>query len=576
MKNNILIFVLGIGLLLSSCSDEDEVIDLGNPPPPNVLTNEVATEPVVVLKQENADKIFAVLSWTAAEFNGRTVNYSIEMDKAGNNFATARDIVTIKTLKDTITVQEINAALIQYGIKPGETVDVEIRIRSWVDYISAPGISNSMQFKLTSYLLVFPPVFIVGDAQGWNLANAAELTSTTPGLYKGKAKFQTNGKFRLFGLRDWTSQQWGWSYFTGGVIPAEFTNGADGDSNFLFAGLTADYNITVSIPDKKITLELAGPPPPPASLFVVTAQTFNLENAIELESIDSAVYEEIVMLEANTKFRIFAAQQWNAAKWGSNSFEDVDEFLDDSGDDVSNFLFTGTTGYYILTVSLVDKEITLVPTEAPSQVLYLIGDPNSWQLDNTLAMRSLGGNVFEVIADFQTGDIFRFFKELDWNGDQYRWSSFTGGTVDSDLSDGGGGDSNIRFAAASGIYKVTVSLNDKTIAVVPAAAPTLHLIGDDQGWTPANAVSLTWLGGGKYQGTATFTNNAIFRFFANNNKAAWNWTGEQWRYSSFASGTIDTANLGDGGGGDSNFRFIGTTGTHTITVNVNSLTIDID
>jgi len=100
-------------------------------------------------------------------------------------------------------------------------------------------------------------------------------------------------------------------------------------------------------------------------------------------------------------------------------------------------------------------------------------------------------------------------------------------------------------------------------------------MGDDQSWTPANAVSMTWLGGGKYQATATFTNNSIFRFFANNNPASWDWNGQQWRYSSFAGGTIDT-DLGDGGGGDSNFRFIGTTGTHTITVNVNSLTIEIN
>jgi hypothetical protein len=498
------------------------------------------------------------------------------MDKAGNNFATSRDIITVRDLKDTITVEEINSALILYGIQPGQTVDMEIRIRSWINFFSAPGYSNVLQFKLTPYQLVFAPVYIIGDAQGWNLNNAVELTSTTPGIYTGKAKFQTNGKFRFFGLPDWGAEQGGWSYFDGGALPGEFTNGQDGDSNFLFAGLTADYLITVSIPDRRITIELAGPPPPPAALFLVTAQAVDLQDAMELTSVDSAVYQEIVMLEANTKFRIFGAQEWNAAKWGSSSFEEIDDLLNDSGDDVSNILFTGPAGYYIITVSLVDYSISLQPTEAPAQLLFLIGDPQGWQLDSTLAMRSLGGNVFEVVAEFENGQIFRFFKELDWGADQFRWSSFSGGTVDPDLADGGGGDSNFRFAAASGVYKITVSISDKTIAVVPVDTPTLHLIGDDQSWTPANAVSLTWIGGGKFQGQATFTNNSIFRFFANNDPGEWDWGGEQWRYSSFSEGTIDSSNLGDGGGGDSNFRFIGTTGTHTITVNINSLSVDID
>ncbi len=576
MKNKILFFLVSIGLVFSSCQKDEEIIDLGTPPPPNTLTNEASTGSTVVLTQEDSDEIFAVLTWSAVDFGGKTVKYSIEMDKAGNGFKNARDIITVSDLKDTLTVQDINAALIQFGISPGETVEMEIRIRSWVDYISAPGVSNTLQYTLTPYLLIFPPVFIIGDAQGWNLDNAVELVSTTPGLYEGKARFQNNGKFRLFAAPDWAADQWGFSYFSGGTIPAEFIDGADGDSNFQFSGVTAEYNITVSLPDMTITIELAGPPPAPESLYVVLGQTYDISGTAELESTDSAVYEEIVMLETNTKLRIFASQDWDAEKWAYGSFEDVDELLDDSGDDVSHFLFTGTTGYYIMNVNLVTSSISLEETDEPSQVLFLVGDPQGWQLDSTLAMKSLGGNVFELVEEFENGQLFRFFKELDWNADQYRWSSFAGGTVASELADGGGGDSNFRFDGADGIYKITVSVNSSTITVEPVAAPTLHIIGDDQAWAPADAFNLTWMGGGKFQGTTTFTNGSIFRFFANNDPGAWDWAGEQWRYSSFTDGMIDTENLADGGGADSNFSFIGTTGTHTITVNINSLSVDID
>lgn len=574
----ILLLIFGVGIMLSSCVEDESVIDLGNPPAPNTLTSEASMGSTVVLQQSDADDVFSVLSWTPADFGGRTVNYSIELDRAGNNFASAKDVITIKALKDTLTVQDINAALIQFGIAPGETVDIELRVRSWVDYISAPGRSNALPFTLTPYELVFPPLYINGDAQGWNWANAVELKSTTPGIYTGKAKFQTNGKFRFFRIPDWNvpGNELGWSNFPVASLPAEFVTGADGDNNMQFTGLTADYLITVDLNNNSISIGLAGPAPAPSSLFLVSAQTFDLADATELASIDSAVYEAIVMLESNTKFRIFADRTWNAAKWGWGSFEETDDLLIASGDDVSSILFTGPSGYYIVNLSLVDRSITLEATEAPAETLFLIGDPQGWALDNSLAMRSLGGNVFEVTAEFATGQIFRFFKQLDWAADQYRWSSFAGGTVDSELTDGGGGDSNFRFSGASGVYKITVSVSDKTITVEPVDPPTLYIMGDDQGWTPASAVGMTWLGGGRYEATTTFTNNSIFRFFANNDPADWDWSGEQWRYSSFANGSIDTDNLGDGGGGDSNFRFIGTSGTHTITVNINSLTIEVD
>jgi hypothetical protein len=88
-------------------------------------------------------------------------------------------------------------------------------------------------------------------------------------------------------------------------------------------------------------------------------------------------------------------------------------------------------------------------------------------------------------------------------------------------------------------------------------------------------VSLTWKEGGIYEGTTDFTNGSIFRFFANNDPSAWDWAGEQWRYSSFADGTIDP-NLEDGGGGDSNFKFAGTTGTYTIRVDIYDLVVELE
>jgi hypothetical protein len=563
------VFLLTSALTFSACQNDDELSD-GAAPDPNTLSSTLPSGTELVLDQDNGEEAFAEFSWTAVEFPGKKAKYSIEMDKAGNNFMNAKDILTTEELSASLTIQDINIALINFGIKPEETADVELRIRSWVDYLTTPGLSNSFTFTLTPYLLQFPPIYIIGDAQGWNLDNAVALTSTTPGVYNGQARFTTNGKFRFFALPDWGSEQFGWSYFQGGTIPEQLGDGADGDSNFLFGGVSADYKITVSLTSKSITLELAGPPPPPSSLFLVTAATVDLETAIEIESVEQGVYEQIVMLEKDTKFRIFSSRAWTAEKWAWGSFDFADELLQNSGDDVSNFLFTGETGYYLLSVNLDESTISFEASAAPQETLYLIGDPNSWNLSNAWAMRSLGNNTFEVTGTFQTNQIFRFFVDPDWSAEQYRWSSFTGGSVDADLADGGGGDSNFKFAAASGTYKLTVSLSNKSIVVDPAAAPALYIVGDDQGWNLSNAVSMTWLGGGKFEATTTFTNNSIFRFFETPA-----WDAVQWKYVSFASGTID-ADLGDGGGADSNFRFLGTTGTHTITVDYNAMTVVIE
>jgi hypothetical protein len=237
-----------------SCETEDELPD-GSAPPPNELTSTASDGTTVVLSQDNGGNNFSTLSWTPVDFDGREVKYSIELDKVGNNFMSARDILTTDETSATLTVEQINMALINFGIDPNETAEVELRVRSWVDYLTTPTVSNTFKYTLTPYLLTFPPIYVIGDAQAWSLDNAAQLTSNTPGVYTGQVSFIKNGKFRFFTAPDWASQQYGVSYFTGGSVSSDLGDGQDGDSNFLFTGTTGDYIVTVSLPDKSITLQ---------------------------------------------------------------------------------------------------------------------------------------------------------------------------------------------------------------------------------------------------------------------------------------------------------------------------------
>jgi hypothetical protein len=412
---------------------------------------------------DDNDEAFEEISWTEPDFGfGASVTYSLQIDKAGADFGNAYELTSTSGTSAVLTIGEINSALLALGLTPDQAADVEIRVVSTISGQVAPLQSTTLNVTMTPYATTFPPIYIVGDAQGWNLDNALELQSTGPGTYEATGIFQLSGKFRFFATPSWDAEQYRASTFAGGTISNLISSAGDGDSNFIF---------------------------------------------------------------------------------------------------------NGATGYYKINVNLTTKTIAIEAASAPT--MYIIGDVQGWNLGNALEMNSLGGGQFEVIGQFNQDAIFRFFVSPDWAADQYRWSSFAGGTVDTELSDGGGSDSNFKFAATSGIYKVVLSVNDKTITVEPVAEPTLYIIGDDQGWNLNNAFKLTWLGGGKYQGTTTFTNNKIFRFFDKPD-----WSAGFGNYPYFEDGEISDL-FENGGGNDSNFLFIGATGSYTVNVDLYNLKVEM-
>jgi len=573
MKNKIykIFFLFGLGAFLLACEKDDDNITMVAP---NTLDSDLSGT-TFVLSQDDAEDDFVTLEWTAVDFGTAEVKYSVELDVAVKEFADAIDVVTVSTLTTSITVQQINEALIQLGITPGEAADVKIRVRSWVNYVVDPAISNELALTLTPYMLSFPPIYVIGDAQAWNLGNAVALTSNTPGVYTGKAKFQTNGKFRFFALADWGATQWGWSYFSaGGTIPDQFGNGQDGDSNFIFGGLTTDYNITVTLPTKSITIELAGPPPPPASVFLVTSQTINLNDAVEFPSTSEGVYEKILLVPKNTKFRFFTTKSWTAEKWGWSYFDEslIDSDLGNSDDDVSNFIFLSDPApepntYFKIKVTLADKSITVEPVPPPFPATLLVnGDPFGWNFNNAAYLQKVSVGVYEGIAKVSNGS-FRFFgKKDDW-GSGYGYDKFT--TIPGTFGDGGGGDRNFTYSGATRYYKFTVSLINKTITISDPSLLVVGEAGDGANWNFGAAPVLTWVSGGTFTATANFTNGDDFRFF---NYPDWSLTGNEYNFNYFT--TVDTElNVS---GGDANFNFNGTTGSHTLTVDLIAKTVDIN
>lgn len=464
MRNKIILPLMLLSLfILQACESDIDKVEMNTAITPNTL--EPLPASAYTLAFDEGGNNFETFHWAAPDYGfAASVSYTVEIDKTGWGFANAFALEANNATSATLTVGALNGALLGLGLAPGEPASVEVRVRATIGTKVEPVYSTVLGLTITPYATTFPPLYIVGDVQAWNLDAAVEVPSIAPDTYEAVAMFQNNGKFRLFDTPDWTAPQYGWSYFNGGTIADVLADGADGDSNFLF---------------------------------------------------------------------------------------------------------NGETGYYKITVSLKNKTIAVEPASAP--MLYIVGDAQAWDLNNALELQSLGNGQFEVVGQFQQNGKFRFFVSPDWGADQYGYSFFSSGTVDADdLSDGADGDSNFLFKSTSGVYKLTVNINTKTITVDPVDEPALYIIGDDQGWNLGNALQLTWLGGGKYEGSGTFTAGATFRFFE---KA--DWGAKQYGWSYFSEGTIaDT--LEDPADSDSNFRVAGTTGTYTIRVDLYNQVIELE
>jgi hypothetical protein len=463
MKNKIIRSIAALVMLACfACEEEGDKAILKSDVAPNAV-QPLSAAAFTLLYDKSGDD-FEPIRWTKPDFGfPASVSYTVEIARSGTDFASAYELVTADTTMAMMTVGELNSALLEMGLAPEEPAPIQIRVRSSINSRVPVVYSSPVSVTITPYTTVFPPIYIIGDAQAWNLNNALELQSIAPGKYEAVGTFQNNGKFRLFASPAWDAQQWGWSFFSGGTVASALSSGNDGDSNFLFGG---------------------------------------------------------------------------------------------------------TTGYYRITVSLKDKTIAMEASSAPT--LFVIGDAQGWNLANALELHSLGNGQFEVTGQFQMNGKFRFFISPDWAAEQYRYSSFNGGTIDSDLGDGADGDSNFLFRSATGIYKLTVNVNTKAITVDPASEPALYIIGQDQGWNLANAFKLTWLGGGKYRGNTNFTANATFRLFDRPE-----WPAGFGNYPYFEDGEISTM-LQPAGDADSNFRFAGTTGAHTMTVDLYNLKVGME
>lgn len=224
-----------------------------------------------------------------------------------------------------------------------------------------------------------------------------------------------------------------------------------------------------------------------------------------------------------------------------------------------------------LTIRWIEK----VATDAGCPSLWVVGAAAvdaGWNWDSPIEFLC-NSEVYTARVNL-TNDTFRFFEtQGDWDsGLNYTYFEEDGYTIDPLFENAADGDTNFRFIGTPGIYEVVVDDNAKTITLT--ASTPYYLIGDGvpSGWNWDNPVEAVETSPYIRTATLNFNSTGAFRFFTVRDD--WN-TGLNYPYFEDAGYTIDPLfeNAEDG---DSNFSFVGTSGTFTITINDLEKTITLE
>lgn len=292
------------------------------------------------------------------------------------------------------------------------------------------------------------------------------------------------------------------------------------------------------------------------------------DNAVEWPSQQFKKYEQIAYLTNGEAFRFFEQLDWNPTSYNYPYFTTVSTVFENAGDGDSNFEVVGATGWYLVNVDLVAKTVTATATTEP--LMYMTGAGiGGWDQPGTgvsIKMNFLRPGVFYYTATFYNDEAFRFFAQANWGPDSYNYPYFT--TVDPLFENAADGDSNLRYVGTTGLQTVIVDINEKTVVVAPPLYMTGAAIG---GWDqPGTGVSIRmdYIGPDTYKSTNNFINGEAFRFFAQAN-----WGPTSYNYPYFTTVDSDFENAADG---DSNLRYIGTTGSRTVKVNLATKVVTLD
>ncbi|WP_298754528.1 SusE domain-containing protein [uncultured Psychroserpens sp.] len=185
-------------------------------------------------------------------------------------------------------------------------------------------------------------------------------------------------------------------------------------------------------------------------------------------------------VDGDGNFRFFTvATDWSSGVNYPGFIADgftIDPMFEDAMDGDNNFLFTGPSGKYFLTIDALNKTITLdAPTAQGTcdlDQLWAVGAglPDAgWDWGTPVQLMCEGNGVYEGWVNYTAdGDAnFRFFTTAtDWSsGQNFPFFADDGYVIDSNFEDAMDGDNNFRFIGTTGQYYTIIDTVNKTITL---------------------------------------------------------------------------------------------------------------
>lgn len=287
-----------------------------------------------VLMLESAANTFEVYKWSASDYGisvGR--RYTIQIDKAGNDFQSPIDIATTSTLQYRFVVSEINTAVLKLGFKPEEAASIDMRIVTKA-YGGEEGInllpdfptiySSAINLVITTYdaSTALPPLHLIGSMFGvesWNNANYTFVmfrqNPDAVDTYTGK--FQAGSELKFIGNDKLGT--WDGLYGSGGAGVLSTDGGAGNITDITTAGY---YTVVADINNKAYTItpyDATGKTEYTTLGLIGAFNDWSTQLELTKASYDSHIWylDDVELPDGELKFR--ANANWDLS-WGGTTF----------------------------------------------------------------------------------------------------------------------------------------------------------------------------------------------------------------------------------------------------------------
>ena len=213
------LLLAGVALSVFTACEKDEDQLVLRQESPAILTS---TAQSVSLTSADAAKPALTLNWTAPNYGytNAAVAYALQVIPKG-----VADTVVIDngtSLSKSFTVGELNALMLQAGVKPGSPGQLAISVKSTLVTSPArtnvaPAYSNTTSISGTPYSTapIYPAaLYVPGAYQGWKPDVASSLILVKDdGTYEGYINFPAASEFKLTSAPNWDNTNYG----TGGA-----------------------------------------------------------------------------------------------------------------------------------------------------------------------------------------------------------------------------------------------------------------------------------------------------------------------------------------------------------------------